>query len=100
MRVKLPSLNMSAKLPLIIVAFVTATIAIIAVANATLNTRIIKSAATETLETVALLKAKSVNTLLNTIERDLRLQSDTATTRQAMIALSDGYPSLQAKEQV
>ena len=100
MRLKIPNLNISTKLPLIIVAFVAGTIAIMAVANAVLNTGIIRKAAIETLESVALLKADSVENLLNGFERDIRLQSKSATTREALIALSDGYAALENREQV
>ena len=93
MQLRFPSLNIRAKLPLLIIAFVAVTIVVMAIANATMNSKIIRNAAIETLESVAILKAKGVKTLLHSIERDLRLQSSAPTTLQALIALSDGYQS-------
>lgn len=100
MRLGLPNMTFGTKLPLIIISFVAATITVLAIANATLNNKIIRTAAVETLKSVAILKAASVNSLLEGIERDLRLQANTQTTQQALIALHDGYVALEDQEAV
>ena len=100
MQLKFPNLNIRAKLPLIIVALVALTIAVMAIANATMNSKIIRNAAIETLQSVAILKSSSLNMLLSSMERDLRLQAASPSTNQAVIALADGYNSLENAEDV
>lgn len=95
MPVKLPSMKIGTKLPLIIVSFVAVTVLVMAVANASFNSKLIRAASVETLQSVALQKASSIETLLTSIERDLRLRASAATTQQAVIALSDGFTSLE-----
>lgn len=100
MPLKLPSLKISAKLPLIIIGFVAITILVMAVANATMNNRIIRDSAKETLTSLATLKATGIKSFLANIDRDLRFQGTSATTSQAVIALTDGYMALDNPEEL
>lgn len=88
------------RLPMIIGALVAVTTVVMVIANAFLTERIIARAAAGQLESTANLKSKRVETLLNTIDRDLRLQAAKPSTRTALIALADGFASLENPTEV
>lgn len=88
------------KLPVIMCVLVAATIVVMAVANSFLTKAIITSAASQQLAAVADINGKRALTLLNSIDRDLRLRADEPAVRTALIALADGYDALDDPEEV
>ncbi len=86
------------KLPLVIGGLVALTIAVMAVANAYLTSQIITQNAQEKLQSIAFINSKRISGLLDSIDRDIRLQADAPATSVALIALADGYDSLEAAE--
>lgn len=100
MAIQIATLRIGTKLPLIMISLVTLTIVVMSFASIYKTSGLISEEAAERLETVATLKAKRVQTLLETIDRDIRLQAGSPTVNQALIALSDGYSSLENREDV
>ncbi|WP_299733072.1 methyl-accepting chemotaxis protein [uncultured Tateyamaria sp.] len=88
------------KLPLLISALVATTILVLVFANSALTKRIITDGASQRLEGVGILKVKEVETLLNTIDRDLRLRASDPSVRTALIALADGFASTENAAEV
>jgi methyl-accepting chemotaxis protein len=100
MALHLPTLRIGTKLPVIMVSLVVLTISVMSFASIYKTSELIGETSTKKLETVTVLKAKRVQALLDTIDRDLRLQAAAPTTNQALIALTDGYVSLENREDV
>lgn len=100
MKKLLQNTNLGLKLPVVIALLVAFTIAVMSVANAFMTSRIIAASADEKLSSIALLKSKRVKELLSDIDRDLRLQASSPATAGALIALADGYNSLDNAEEV
>lgn len=92
--------QISTRLPFIMISLVAVTIFVMVVANSILSERVIARAAGEKLEGVAILKSQKVKTLLETVDRDLRLRAADPSTRTALIALADGYASLENATEV
>ena len=69
-------------------------------ANVVMISMIISNGAAEKLESISVLKSKRIQSLLDTIDRNLRLKADAPATSQALIALTDGYASLDDPEEV
>lgn len=88
------------RLPFIMSVLVAVTIVVMVVANSFLTQRIIARAADGKLESVATLKSKRVESLLKNIDRDLRLRASDPATRTALIALADGFQSLENATEV
>ncbi|MEE4187441.1 MAG: methyl-accepting chemotaxis protein [Roseobacter sp.] len=88
------------KLPVVIGGLVALTILVMATANAFLTSQIIMQNAGEKLQSVAQMNTKRMQFLLENIERDLRLQAAAPATATALIALADGYNTLENAEAV
>lgn len=88
------------KLPLIMGVLVAATIIVMSGANAVMTRNIISSTASEKLESIALLKAKRIKALLESVDRDIRVRANAPATSLALIALADGYDALENPEEV
>ncbi|WP_299405738.1 methyl-accepting chemotaxis protein [uncultured Roseobacter sp.] len=88
-------MKLGVKLPVIMTLLVAITILVMAIANASVTRNILSKNAVETLESIALIKASRVNTLMQNIDRDIRLRAGMPATSQALIALADGYDSLE-----
>ncbi len=95
----LENLALRLKLPAIMTVLVLVTIVVMTVANFFLTEVVIKRSAAEKLENAAKFTAGRIETLLEAIDRDLRLQANAPFTSQALIALSDGYESLENPEE-
>ncbi|MEP5731129.1 MAG: methyl-accepting chemotaxis protein [Sulfitobacter sp.] len=83
------------KLPSLMGLMVIATIVILLVANSFLTEKIIERAVTNKLENVTALKVDATENLLMNIERDIRLMASNPTVITALIALADGFSSLE-----
>ncbi|MDW3225332.1 MAG: methyl-accepting chemotaxis protein [Paracoccaceae bacterium] len=79
---------------------VAVTIIVLSVANATSKKSTVTAAAVQKLQGIAILKKKRVETLFEAIDRDIRLRANAPFTSQALIALADGYQSLENPEEV
>lgn len=90
----LSGIKIGTKLPLIMSALVAVTILIMVIANSILTERIIGRAASTRLESIGVLKEQRVQDLLAAIDRDLTLRAAEPATRTALIALADGFASL------
>lgn len=88
------------KLPVVIAGLVALTIAAMAAANAYLTSQIIAQNAQEKLQSIAFINSKRISSLINNIDRDIRLQADAPATSLALIALADGYNTLDNAEDV
>jgi methyl-accepting chemotaxis protein len=86
------------KLPAIMTFLVALTIVVMAAANFYLTEVVIKRASAVKLENAARFTVDRVENLLAQIDRDLRLQSVNPFTSQALVALTDGYESLDNPE--
>jgi L-lactate permease len=71
----LQRMTIGAKLPGIIGALVALTILVMSLANAAMTSMIISTAAAEKLESISVLNSKRIRSLLDAIDRDIRLQS-------------------------
>ncbi|MFK7838400.1 MAG: methyl-accepting chemotaxis protein [Sulfitobacter sp.] len=89
------NVKIGTKLPLIMVGLVAVTIVVLTLANAFLTERIVTQAAEVKLKGLSVLKAKRVEFLIETIDRNIRLRAASPATTQALIALADGYESLE-----
>lgn len=87
--------KLGVKLPIAMGVLVAVTITVMSGANAFMTRNIIAENASEKLESIALLKGKRVSALLETIDRDIRLKAADPATSVALIALTDGYNSLE-----
>lgn len=96
----LQNVRIGVKLPVVTGILVAVTIGAMSVANAFFTSNIITENAVEKLESMALSKRTRVETLLSTIDRDLRLTAEAPATSIALIALADGYNSLENPEDV
>lgn len=94
------SMEIGKKLPIVMTLLVAVTIAVLTFANAVSKKSTITAAVVEKLESIAILKSKRIKTLLDGIDRDIRLRADAPATSQALIALADGYQSLENAEEV
>lgn len=92
--------KISVKLPIIMTLLVASTIAILTIANAVTMRNALMHDARQKLEGGAHLTATQVEGLLNNIDRDLTLRATLPTTTQALVALADGYASLENPEEV
>lgn len=92
----LNSMPLGLKLPTIMALLVATTVAVLTVVNVFLTEIVIKRSAAEKLENASRATAGRILTLLETIDRDLRLQADAPFTSQALIALSDGFESTES----
>ncbi|MFK7764036.1 MAG: methyl-accepting chemotaxis protein [Roseobacter sp.] len=92
--------NLGVKLPIVIATLVALTIAVMSVANAFMTSKIIAANAEEKLVSTALLKSERVAHLLEDIDTDLKLQSRAPFIAGALIALADGYTSLENPTEV
>lgn len=97
---RLNNMILGRKLPAIMSALVALAVFVMAVVNIKLTENIIRDGASQKLESVGTLQGERVSSYLATLERDLRMQSSAPTTTQAIIALSDGYASLEDPETV
>ncbi|MEM1075007.1 MAG: methyl-accepting chemotaxis protein [Pseudomonadota bacterium] len=100
MNIGLSNAKLGLKLPLVIGVLVSVTILALSIANGFKTAGIIDRNARAQLESNASLKRDSINALLNSIDRDIRLQAAAPATSQALIALADGYASLNDAEAV
>ncbi len=100
MMARMANARIGLKLPLLIGALVALTIMAMGAANAFLTSGIIAQSAQEKLQSIALMNSKRIHSLLTGIDRDIRLQSDAPATSVALIALADGYDSLDNAEEV
>lgn len=89
------NLKIGTKLPVIMTFLVAITIVVLSVANAVLTQRVIADAAAAKLQSISILKSKRIETLLDTIDRDIRIRADAPLTSQALIALADGFDALE-----
>ncbi|MEP0962143.1 MAG: methyl-accepting chemotaxis protein [Roseobacter sp.] len=88
------------KLPVVTGIFIASTIAVLSIANAVFTAETISGSASEKLESIARLKNTRIKILLEDIDRDLRLRAAAPSTSVALIALADGYNSLENVEDV
>ncbi|WP_436399515.1 methyl-accepting chemotaxis protein [Roseobacter sp. S98] len=91
----LKNVTISKRLPAIMALLVGVTVLVMGVANYYSTQSVIRAGASEKLQSIGILKQKRIENLLNDIDRDLRLQTLEPTTSQALIALADGYASLE-----
>ena len=98
MLTRVKNAKIGVKLPLVIGGLVGLTIAVMAAANAYLTSQIITQNAQEKLQSIAFINNKRISSLLDSIDRDIRLQADAPATSVALIALGDGYNSLENPE--
>ncbi len=91
----LRNMKMARKLPAIMTLFVAVAIAVLSTANAILTEKSIRNASREKLSAVAYQTAEKVETLLRNIDRDITLRAAEPSTAIALIALSDGFASLE-----
>ncbi|ABG31756.1 methyl-accepting chemotaxis protein [Roseobacter denitrificans] len=96
----LQNLKIGVKLPIVMGILVAFTILIMSVANFYFTSKIIADAASQRLETVAVLNKSRIETLLETVDRDIRLRAAAPATSVALIALADGYNALENAEDV
>lgn len=89
------SVKIRTKLPVLICVLVGLTILVLTIANWTLTARMITSAAVRQLTTISALNTRSVMTLLHSIDRDITLSAAAPSTYTALLALTDGYDSLE-----
>ena len=92
--------KLGVKLPIAMGVLVAVTIVVMTGANAILTRDIIVENASEKLESNALIKGKQVEALLEEVDRDIRLRAADPATSVALIALADGYNSLENAEEV
>lgn len=92
--------KISVKLPIIMTFLVALTIAILTAANAFTVRNALMHDARQMLESGARSAANRVEELLHNVDRDLKLRSTLPTTSQALVALADGYASLENPEDV
>lgn len=100
MTMSLRNVKIGVKLPVVMGLLVAFTIAIMSLVNAVFTSNLILDSATNKLESITALKAKRVEHFLNDIERDIRLRSASPETATALIALADGYNSLENAPEV
>ncbi len=100
MLTRLNNLTIGKKLPIIMSALVALTILVMVAANSALTERIIERNAIQNIKSIAVLKHKQVQNLLAGLERDIRINSAALATTQALIALADGYDTLENPEEV
>ncbi len=96
----LENTKLGVKLPVVISLLVILAIGILSLANARMTTRIITEDAEEKLSSLAMLKSKNVSAFLEAMDRDLRLRSAAPATSVALIALADGFASLETPTDV
>ena len=94
------NMSIGVKLPLIMSLLVALTIMIMAAANYRLTSKIIIMEAEGQLHGAADSKKRMLSKLFEDIERDLRLTAESTNTTGALIALADGYTSLENREEV
>ncbi|MEM6940043.1 MAG: methyl-accepting chemotaxis protein [Pseudomonadota bacterium] len=93
------NLTLAVKLPTVIAFLVGLAIVVSTIANFFMTDMLIKRSAGEKLESATRAAVARVETLLNSMERDLRLQALAPSTSQALVALTDGYEALEEPEQ-
>ena len=92
--------RLEARLPLTIGLCVIGTILTLLAANAVLTQRVIERAAATQIENVTIMQAHRVRALLMDLERDIRMRSTDPTVRNALVALDDGFDSLEGAQEV
>lgn len=95
----LSDMRIGAKLPVVMGFLVALTILVMTVASMLMTRKVIHDNAAEKLLTVAQLKADRTLSLLEEIDRDLRLRAAEPATSQALIALADGFASTKEAEE-
>lgn len=100
MKLNLKNVNIGVKLPIVTGLLVAFTIAAMSIANAFFTSGIITENAHRKLETAGGLNTKRIETLLNNIDRDIRLKAADPATSTALIALADGFNSLENASEV
>jgi len=100
MLARVQNAKIGVKLPWVIGGLVALTITVMAGANAYLTSQIITQNAQEKLQSIAFINNKRISSLLESIDRDIRLQADAPATSVALIALADGYDALENAENV
>lgn len=88
------------RLPIIMGSLVVGTILTMVVANSLLTKQIVARSAGAGLESVAVLKGKRIESLLASIDRDLRLRATDPATATALVALTDGFQALENATEV
>lgn len=83
------------KLPAIMAALLGLTIILMTIANFFMMREVIERNAAAKLQSATYATAKRVEVYLETIDRDLRLRATEPSTSQALIALTDGFESLE-----
>ena len=96
MLARVQNAKIGVKLPLVIGGLVALTITVMAGANAYLTSQIITQNAQEKLQSIAFINNKRISSLLESIDRDIRLQADAPATSVALIALAAGLFALWA----
>ncbi|WP_298842467.1 methyl-accepting chemotaxis protein [uncultured Roseobacter sp.] len=96
----LKDVTIAKRLPVFMTVLVGITVIVMGVANVLSTQSVIRAGASEKLQSIGILKQKRIQNLLDDIDRDLRLQTLEPTTSQALIALTDGYSSLENPEEV
>lgn len=96
----LQNMKIGVKLPLVIGVLVAFTILVMSFANAIFTSKIIADASAQKLESIAILNNKRIKTLLDNIDRDIRLRAAAPATSVALIALADGYNALENPEEL
>ncbi|MFK7879686.1 methyl-accepting chemotaxis protein [Roseobacter sp.] len=93
------NMRIGVKLPVIMTLLVALAIVVLTVANASSTRKLLTLDAQEKLESIAMLKASRIDSLMNNIDRDIRLRANAPSTSQALIALADGYASVENPEE-
>ncbi|WP_300031602.1 methyl-accepting chemotaxis protein [uncultured Roseobacter sp.] len=93
-------ITLAKRLPVIMALLVAVTICGMAVSGYMTSQTIIRANASEKMEAIGRLKDKRITGLLEQVDRDIRLRATEPATSQALIALADGYNSLEAPEEV
>ena len=96
---KLKGLKIGVKLPLVMTLLAATAVLTMTLINAQSTKNLMLQGAIEKVNSVASLKAKRVETLLESIERDLRLQATLPVTSNALIELTRAYKFMKNAEE-
>lgn len=100
MKISFKEMPIGVKLPASVILLVIVTIVLMALSSAWLTRGLIAKSAEENLEAGARSIALQTESLLISIDRDLRLKAESQFTLTALTALADGYEALENPEDV
>lgn len=88
------NLKIGTKLPIVMVVLVLMTTITLTIVSMLMTQSMVTTAAQKELRAIALLKSGKMKSLIDNVERDLRIQAQAPAISQALIALADGYDML------